>query len=137
MDTAVAAPPDEATFEQGKIAAILSYWFWPIAWFLKGQNPFAKYHVAQGFVYLIFAVLVWVALVLGMTVFGAVLGRLPVVGPFILYILLGVSLAVLVAFLYISIKGTLNVLARKQEPLPFLSKVPLLGTITAKIGNPA
>ncbi len=136
-----AAPVDDAAYAQGKLAAILSYWIWPLAFFLKGQNPFARYHAGQGFIYFVFAVVVWAAVVclqIFTTTIASVLTFLPaVVWRFWGLAWMIVSLVMTVAFLCISIKGTLNVLHRKQEPLPILNRVPLLGRIVRRIGNPA
>jgi hypothetical protein len=113
---------DDKTFEEGKLAAILSYWFWPAAYFLKGENPFAKYHAKQGLAYFIFALVVWAAMVGMMILWSVVLA--PAVGVFLM-------------FAFITIKGTLNVLEKKQVPPPILEKVPFLGEIVKKVGTPA
>lgn len=122
---------DDKTFEEGKLPAILSYWFWPAAFVLKGKNSFANYHARHGFAYFIFALIVWMA-TCGIT-FGGGFVLASIVGGFIWFPLLALHLVVFAVFGFITIKGTLNVLERKEVPPPILERIPFLGEIAKKV----
>jgi len=132
-----AAPVDDKTCEEGKVPAILSYWglLWVLGFLMKKQNQFARYHNAQGFVFLVFTFLTYGVLYATTFITATLAGFLTFIpaGFWSLYVL--VINVYWLLWLFIAIKGTLNVLNKKQEPVPFLNKIPLLGMIVRKIGS--
>lgn len=136
----VSEPVSEEVFQEGKKSAIWSYTFLPAGWWMnrKTQNSFAKYHVKQGFVFFIANILFGVAFGLLTTVLSPIIvGALTFLAGIYSLLLTGISLVYVGICIYIVTQGILNVVDHKQVPLPFLSRVPLLGLIIRKIGNPS
>ncbi len=95
--------------EQGKGIAWLSYFglliIIPIL--LQKDNPYTKYHIKQGLVYLI-ASIVW-------SIIGFVVGLIPFIGVIIYFI-------GWIVLLIIGAIGVINAIKGKEEPLPFIGK---------------
>lgn len=97
--------------DNSKICAVLSYILIGLIWYLVDEsvkkNAFAKYHVKQGLVLLIFAIIVWIV--------DAILMFIPVIG-WLAIVILELLLLVLV------IIGIVNAINDKQAELPVIGK---------------
>jgi uncharacterized membrane protein len=102
-------PQDAAT---NKTMAVLSYWgiLWLAPYFMAKQSPFVRFHLNQGLIFLISAIVVNVVTGVLAGVLGSMVGALGSL----------VSLAGSLYFLVFAVIGSMNAWGGKAKQLPLI-----------------